>query len=381
MKILKKSMPILTALLLFIGCSKEPVQSPAPDGPEPGDETVTFDFAVSTLVSTVSAPAAGLDDTKEKAINNLWVFQYSGDGNTLLTSEYYDAVTDLTSGYWTVNVAVQKLPSSKLFFVANVGPDYFVTTKPAATASAFETSTFDFSNWGSTEATANGLPMYGTYTGSTESAPSDPIALHRMVARVQLICNVNLDSKETNTSNGKRPADNFKVTRVQIMDAATKVQYQAHTNTTSTIYPANASNADLADNYHHYDAETVSGSISKVWYLPENLKGQVSSITEDSQKAKANAPQGSTYIVIGGDYETSVLDQETGEWAPVLKDTSYSIYLGQDATKDFNVVRNYSYKITVTIKGMDTTDLRVEVEKGVPAGEYVDGEWENSAEE
>ena len=382
MKILKKSMPILTALLLFIGCSKEPaVQNPVPDGPGPEDETVTFDFAVSSLVSTLSAPASGIDTTKEQAINNLWVIQYDGEGNNMLSSDYYKTDEIANQGtYWTVSVAVQKLDKSKLYFVANVGPEYFVTTAPAATANAFEESTLDFANWGSADVDDNGLPMYGSYEGPTTEAPTEQIPLKRMVARVALECKVELDSKETSTSNGTRPADKLTLTRVQIMNAATKVQYLPHTNTTTTIYPANASNADLSDNYRYYDAEDVSGSVDKVWYLPENLKGQNTDITEDSQKGGANVPAGSTYVQIDGDYETAKLDQEKGQWVSMIEPVSYCIYLGEDSKIDFNVVRNYSYKITVTIKGMDKTDTRVIVDKGVPAGEYVDGEWANSEE-
>ena len=44
-----------------------------------------------------------------------------------------------------------------------------------------------------------------------------------------------------------------------------------------------------------------------------------------------------------------------------------------------NLIRNYSYKISTTINGIDNTDTRVVVEKGIPAGEYIDGEWPEDA--
>ena len=62
-----------------------------------------------------------------------------------------------------------------------------------------------------------------------------------------------------------------------------------------------------------------------------------------------------------------------------IKDVTYCIYPGQNNTTDFNLIRNYSYKIGTTINGIDNTDTRVVVEKGIPAGEYTDGEWPEDA--
>lgn len=384
-------MPILTALLLFIGCSKDAGQSPVPDGPDPEDGKVemTFDLAVPKLVSSTSLPASGLTEEQENAVNNLWVLQFDANGNLLL-NEYYDTFTVVSETERKVNVALFKYASSTIYFVANVGAEHFKSLQPV-TLGTFETQTLDFSDWAGTVAT-NGLPMVGVYTGSTMETPSEAIKLIRLVSRVAFTCTVDLVSKDISLGGGKvLPADQLSLSRVQITNAASKVQYKAHTLNKSgdlmvcPTYPANATAGDLADNYLHYDEDTsVAGkaTFTLVWYLPENLKGAVAGLTETT-KGPANAPAGSTCIEISGDYTTSrYVTNESGveELVTEIKDVTYCIYPGQNETTDFNLIRNYSYKVGTTIKGIDNTDTRVVVEKGIPAGEYTEGEWPEDGE-
>lgn len=393
MKMLKKTMPILTAVLLFIGCSKDAGQGTVPDGPEPEGEKVelSFDLATPKFPSALSLPAAGLTEEQENAVNNVWVLQFDASGNLVL-NEYYDTFTVVSATEKKVSVALFKYASSTLYFVANVGSELLKSLQPL-TLSAFETRTLGFTDWVSTVQT-NGLPMVGVYTGSTMEAPSEAIKLIRMVSRIEFTCTVDLTSKEINLGGGKvLPADQLSLSRVQITNAASKVQYKAHTLTKSgdlmvcPVYPANAVAGDLADNYVHYDEDTsVAGkkTFTLVWYLPENLKGAVAGLTETT-KGPSNAPAGSTCIEISGDYTTSryVTDEESGAEKLVteIKDVTYCIYPGQNNTTDFNLIRNYSYKIGTTINGIDNTDTRVVVEKGIPAGEYVDGVLPPDAED
>lgn len=390
MKIFQKSMPILTALLLFIGCSKESVQSPIPDGPEPTDGKVemTIGLAVPKMTSRASLPASGLTEAQENAVNNLWVLQFDASGSLLL-NEYYDVFTVVSDTERKVSVALFKNASSTIYFVANVGAERFKSL-PATTLTSFETQTLDFSEWGSAAKT-NGLPMVGVYTGSTMVAPTDAIKLIRLVSRVEFTCTVDLESKDMTLGGGKvLPADQLSLSRIQITNAASKVQYKAHALTQSgslmvcPIYPANATAGNLADNYLHYDEDaSIAGkkTFTLVWYLPENLKGAVAGLTETT-KGPASAPAGSTCIEISGDYTTSryITDESGEKLVTEIKDVTYCIYPGQNETTDFNLIRNYSYTIGTTIKGIDNTDTRVVVEKGIPAGEYAEGEWPEDGE-
>ncbi len=397
MKILRKAMPMLSAALLFVACSKDAEPGTEPGGSTIGGETVetTFDLAVSRLSSATSLPAStGMTAEQEDAVNNVWVLQFIG--GDMVLHEYYDQFTPVSSTAKKVSVAL-KPGNSTVYFVANVGADYFASMKPV-TLSAFEADVFDFSDWKGTAAT--GLPMVGSYTGPTATPPAEAVKLTRMVSRIEFTCTLDLPTNSTPLPSGSvLPAPQLKLSRVQITNAANNVRYKAHTLTGSTlkvcpVFPANANNSDLADNYMHYDEDTsVAGktTFTIVWYVPENLKGAIvptvdTSLSAEEQDKQAQkdksskyAPAGSTCIELSGDYiETTYTKDEADQdvLSETIKDVTYCIYPGQNATTDFNLIRNYSYTIETTIKGIDETDTRVIVEKGIPAGSYIDGEWE-----
>ncbi len=395
MKILKKTMLMLSATLLVVGCSKDAGQEVLTDGPDSdgGKIEMTFGLAATRLSGAASLPASGLTEDQESAVNNVWVLQFDNTGKLVL-HEYYDQFTSVSATDKKLSVALIEDTNSKVYFVANVGADCFKTLAAATTLTAFEKQTLDFSGWAGSAGTT-GLPMVGVYSGSTTAAPSAVVPLTRLVSKVVFTCTVALNSTETTLSNGKvLPADQLRLNRVQITNAASKVQYAAHAVSGSNpvvcpVFPANATEADLADNYLSYDEDTsVDGqtTFTFTWYLPENLKGAVDGLTE-SNKGPKNAPAGSTCIEISGDYTTSTYvpneatpDDLTDEvLATTIKDVTYCIYPGQNETTDFNLIRNYSYTITTTIKGISDADTRVRVEKGIPAGEYSDGVWPEDA--
>lgn len=90
-------------------------------------------------------------------------------------------------------------------------------------------------------------------------------------------------------------------------------------------------------------------------YMPENLQStgrtvasfnerEKNSYGEDGSKSFGNAPENATYIVLHGRYSSSAY---TGN-------VNYTVHLGDFSKNmsDFNVVRNYNYKYTITIKGV-----------------------------
>ena len=180
--------------------------------------------------------------------------------------------------------------------------------------------------------------------------------MKRLVAKIDFTFDIQI------TAAGEK----FTPSRVSLRSAASCTRFLEHTLPTGTtgLYPDAAS----SDNFINYPAVSVSGtgSFTYTWYVPENLRGVVSSIKSPSEKGPENAPAGSTFIEIGGDYQRG----------SALTDVTYTIYLGENASTDFNVVRNYHYTVSSTIKGLNSRDLRVVVDRGVDAGQYVDGIWE-----
>lgn len=86
-------------------------------------------------------------------------------------------------------------------------------------------------------------------------------------------------------------------------------------------------------------------SCSGVQYLFENPQGTVSSITDQRDKNADNAPSCASYLMIRATRGSRILD--------------YRIYLGENNTTDFNVGRNTSHTLDITISGDNEVDTRV----------------------
>ena len=86
-------------------------------------------------------------------------------------------------------------------------------------------------------------------------------------------------------------------------------------------------------------------SCSGVQYLFENPQGTVSSITDQRDKNADNAPACASYLMIRATRGSRILD--------------YRVYLGENSTTDFNVGRNTSHTLDITISGDNEVDTRV----------------------
>lgn len=86
-------------------------------------------------------------------------------------------------------------------------------------------------------------------------------------------------------------------------------------------------------------------SCSGVQYLFENPQGTVSSITDQRDKNADNAPACASYLMIRAARGNRTL--------------YYRVYLGRNNTTDFNVGRNTSHTLDITISGDNEVDTRV----------------------
>lgn len=93
--------------------------------------------------------------------------------------------------------------------------------------------------------------------------------------------------------------------------------------------------------------EVAEGRISLLtaFYIPANCQGTVASITTQQQKSEANAPRHATYLLIHATKGTKVL--------------TYRVYLGENNTTDFNVRKNSSHTLTISIRGDKEVDTRI----------------------
>ncbi len=373
MKIFRKTLCILSVVAAAL-CSCERSADTIPvSGEQGGDASgrtarMTFGLSAADMRTSALGAAEGRSTVDEDALKNLWVLQFDGatDASKLLFCEYYDASMiggDATNGY-SLSVALYETSGdtkiTKIYFVANVGPDRFQkfsagdsSVDSDVTLGSFEASTLAFASEAAVSADGV-LPMIGSYEGSSVIA-SGTVQMKRLVAKISFSFSIDVPGTEK-----------FTPSRVSLRSAASCTRFSAPAVPTGTtgLYPDAAS----SDNFINYPAVSVSGTgpFTYTWYVPENLRGVVSSIKSPSEKGPENAPAGSTFIEIGGDYQRG----------SALTDVTYTIYLGENASTDFNVVRNYHYTVSSTIKGLNSRDLRVVVDRGVDAGQYVDGIWE-----
>lgn len=375
MKIFRKTLCILSVVAAAL-CSCERSADTIPvSGEQGGDASgrtarMTFGLSAADMRTSALGAAEGRSTVDEDALKNLWVLQFDGatDASKLLFCEYYDAsmigVNDTTDDdskkSYSLSVALYETSGdTKIYFVANVGSDRFQKFSAGdgvpdsdVTLGSFEASTLAFASEAAVSADGV-LPMIGSYEGSSVIA-SGTVPMKRLVAKISFSFSIDVPGTEE-----------FTPSRVSLRSAASCTRFSAPAVPTGTtgLYPDAAS----SDNFINYPAVSVSGTgpFTYTWYVPENLRGVVAGL-EPSDKGQKNAPAGSTFIEIGGDYQRG----------SALTDVTYTIYLGENASTDFNVVRNYHYTVSSTIKGLNSRDLRVVVDRGVDAGQYVDGIWE-----
>lgn len=91
--------------------------------------------------------------------------------------------------------------------------------------------------------------------------------------------------------------------------------------------------------------ELAGRSCSATFYLPENVQGEVSSITDPRQRSRAHVPEYATCIHIEGEASGRKVD--------------YYIYPGGNTTSNFDILRNRRYTLDVTISGVNTLDMRL----------------------
>lgn len=273
----------------------------------------------------------------EFTIAEVCVFQFSGTEpatSTLVKSTYYSSLSSMN----LITTLTESSTTQTVYVVANVGN---ITGKYTneTTLSSFQISLYEMATEASVTIGSR-LPMVGTYTGATMPGLY-AVPLVRLVAKLTFSCNISL----TNTN------DAFTINSVRLYSVPNVAQIVAPTG----IYPGNM--ASDAGKYINYAVEAFYPTGTELtWYIPENLRGIVSSITTEEDKSKANAPIYSTYIEVEGIYTPN---NGTAEYVV------YRLYPGANLVNDFNIVRNTSYGISMTIKGMNEADARVVVPKNL----------------
>ena len=103
--------------------------------------------------------------------------------------------------------------------------------------------------------------------------------------------------------------------------------------------------ADYTSGFYSEIPPSGNAAYSGVCYVFENMQGCVPGITSQADKSILNAPENASYLLIRAVRGDKVL--------------SYSIYLGENNTDNFDVERNTHQTFNITIRGDNEVDTRI----------------------
>lgn len=306
------------AFLMAISCQKaeEDVAVPSVDG-EPFTFSVVEEDPIKVDPATKSVLTDGTIETKRTSVT-IGIYY---PGGALVASQYYTSFGDMTfplengvayTAYALVNMGDMRssLPGT------TAGLSSLTYTIPAYTGTAESVN-------------SRGIPMAGSLT-FTVSGTSAEIPVKRLLAKVTAV--LSCDWGEA------------------------KIKSAKVYNMNKTLKPFGVSAATgSSDMLGFQELQTAVGegttSLTATFYVPENMQGTVSGILLSSDKAgDRNATVGLnaaklTYL------ETSV--ESEGRYDGTIV---YRSYLGNNATTNFDIERNYRYAWTIHYKSDKVDD-------------------------
>lgn len=296
--------------VIVVSCTEEPVQ--------PGAEE---EGLPATIRLEVMPDAATQAQTRvdENAINNLHVLLYNSSGE-LVAKNY-------TTGS-TVTLKTRSGSGYKIYAIANTGNSTLFDGAVASTETKLQAmNTADLSSWDGLT-TASHLVMMGSKTGVAISAGSSTLSGGISVVRLAAKVTLNI---------GVKSGSGITITNYQVFSLPKQSRYVPGTTDGATSWINGAST-------------TVNGtSVDKTFFMYENRRGVVSSITAQKDKVASKAPGYATYVIING---------EANGYNAIWR-----VYLGENNTNDFNIKRNgeYTYNITLSRPSTDGIDTRVDI--------------------
>ncbi|WP_297624619.1 DUF4906 domain-containing protein [uncultured Rikenella sp.] len=280
----------------------------------------------------------------EWAVADLWVLQYdmSGGAAGSLAARRYVGSTVQDGATVRVTADLEPMEQARIVVLANV-PGMFSESELPTGSTLADLAALTYpvnASSGSAlpEEYSSTLPMRGDSgddlkleTGQTATVR---IPLYRLVSKVNFTVD-NLCSEGW---------PRLTLTDISLRNVPAAGSYGRVTAAThaSTRYPAAASG-----NFKDYDvlSDGLGTQCEMLWYLAPNSRGTGIG-TEPADKTAANAPFGEgdycTYAYVQGMMQL----EEDAHLIPM----SYRVYLGGNATNDYNVWANEAYRIKLTIR-------------------------------
>ena len=330
--------------------------------PTPGTASAPVCAAGASAAAAGEAGAAGASSARgvvnpsivdEWAVADLWVLQYdmSGGAAGSLAARRYVGSTVQDGAMVRVTADLEPMEKARIVVLANV-PGMFSESELPTGSTLADLAALTYpvnaaSGSALPEEYSSTLPMRGDSgedlkleTGQTATVR---IPLYRLVSKVNFTVD-NLCSEGW---------PRLTLTDISLRNVPAAGSYGRVTAAThaSTRYPAAASG-----NFKDYEvlSDGLGTQCEMLWYLAPNSRGTGIGTTP-ADKTAANAPFGE------GDYCTYAYVQGMMqlEEDAYLIPMSYRVYLGGNATNDYNVWANEAYRIKLTIRKLSADPAEI----------------------
>lgn len=278
---------------------------------------------------------ASLRSSGTVSLSNVWVLQFdstatagAGNAGDCVAAKYIGSVTSGDN----INPVLMTGTGQVIYVIAN-GPASGSITKESYTLSTFQSSAY----YSGRITGDDSIPYIGRIAGGTvidgsgELTVDDEklvVILTRIASRISL----NLDFA----------VGGYSVSSVKMYNAPSHMYYL--NGSAEGIFPAMPSISNITIEGKNAEIEpSMADSGSYVWYTGENKRGSNENIAGEYYKYAANAPdEYCTYIRIKA-------DKNDGSGASLM----YTVFVGGNATTDFNVKKNWNYNIDVVASGTE----------------------------
>lgn len=319
---------------LLAGCHR--VESPSLVLPGEVVE-VSASFVVASDGDTKGVNDPESISSPADVIKNLWIVQYNGtdDDAKVLGEPTY--IRDFSTFDGSVNL-VATAGKSSIYFVANTfeSEGEFPVYKGSTIADLkrykrqirTEMDLFSAGDSDDFHLIFNGYQEFDKIDGETVINGE----LKRNLAKL------NID-----VVNQASAGDGLKIRAVQLMSVPSVSYYVTSVPEVVAPFPSTKDFTKL--NYAEVPWNEGEDQMNIVSYVPVNMRGK--DLKSDSESLKNKyAPDGSTYLLVSATY------QDDGRDYPI----TYTFYLGENMTNDYNLAPNNSYHYTFVIKSKGDAD-------------------------
>lgn len=263
---------------------------------------------------------------EEKAIHDIWVFQYDeGTKKLLIKPRYYTITDQATLTNLTVQLRTDVDGESIVYVVANTGDDDWANNGTDGSLQDFSTldklqketlpnpRPIQFGKEGNDVS----IPMGGSKTDRVEAGGSITVPVTRMYAKLKIKVNISVGEMELYDVNIRQIPWYCRIESLNgsVQEPTEAIPFPAKTQLVSRAFAA---------------SEQADDEDWMVIYIPETLQGEIADMNDKSEQ-----PENALAIDVTTSYGGGRL--------------VYTVYPGGNTTNNFNIQRNCVYRVNVNI--------------------------------